>query len=69
MLGGETSKTTFGRIKYNLGRGESRQNTTDFTKFITLTTCFGRCGPSSGHKSTRKTITSVHTQVLVHGLE
>jgi len=26
---------------------------TDFTKFITLTTCFGCCGPSSGHKSTK----------------
>jgi len=41
-----------------LGRGELRQNTTDFTKFITLTTYFGLCGPSSGHKSTRKTICS-----------
>ena len=31
----------------------------NFTKFIMLTTCFGRCGPSSGHKSTRKTIYSL----------
>ena len=31
--------------------GWVRQNTIDFTKFITLTTCFGRCGPSSGHKT------------------
>ena len=38
------------------------------TKFITLVTCFGCCGPSSGHKSTRKTICSVQ-KVLVHGLE
>jgi len=37
-----------------LGRGGLRQNTTDFTKFITLTICFGRCGPSSGHKSTKE---------------
>ena len=33
-----------------LGRGGLRQNTTDFTKFITLTTCFGHCGPSSDHR-------------------
>ena len=47
-----------------LGRGGLRQNTTDFTKFITLTTCFGRCGPSSGHKSTGKIICSVQTYVV-----
>jgi len=36
-----------------LGRGGLRQNTTYFTKFITLTTRFGPCGSSSGHKSTK----------------
>ena len=36
-----------------LWSGGLRQNTTGFTKFITLTTCFSRCGPSSGHKSTK----------------
>ena len=61
----QTTKQT----KLKLGSGELRQNTTDFTKFITLTTCFGRSGPSSAHKSTRKTICSVQTYVLVHGLE
>jgi len=34
-----------------LGRGWVRQNTTVSILFIMLlTTCFGHCGPSSGHK-------------------
>ena len=33
----------------------------NFTKFIMMTTCFGRRGSSSGHKITGKTICSVQT--------
>ena len=39
-----------------LGRDGYVKTQPNFTKFIMLTTCFGRCGPSSGHKSTKKTI-------------
>ena len=33
------------------GGGGVRQNKTAFILLIMLTTCFGHCGPSSGHKN------------------
>ena len=36
------------------GRGEHVKTQLNLTKFIVMTTCFGRCGPSSGHKITVK---------------
>jgi len=48
-------------VQCKLGKGGYVKTQLNFTKFIMMTTCFGRCGLSSGHKITGKTICSVQT--------
>ena len=47
--------------QFKLGRGGHVKTQLNFTQFIMMMTCFGCCGPSSGHKITGKTICNVQT--------